>query len=141
MERARRAFVVGWLLLVVAGALNHTVALAVFGRRFDLILPHLKYGHVMFNKNPRQVQRYFYSGADGVRHDLADLVITPAPGYQRARLAITMTVKPDYLAELCLRARRAGRGELTFIVEDIDLDAGTTTSHESLCGAHGLLPR
>jgi hypothetical protein len=142
--RARRAFVAAWILLTIAGALNQTIVPALFGDSMDLLLPHLKYGHVMFNKNPRQVQVLSYSGADGVRHDLADLLQTPAPGYARARLTVEVSLQPDYLAELCLHAWRAGRGELTFILDDYDVDRDRehpVASHQARCGEHGLLPQ
>jgi hypothetical protein len=126
--RARRALVIGWLVLTVAGALDHTVAEALFGRRFDLFLPHLKYGHVMFNRNPPHTVRLYYT--DGERHDLADLMPTPAWGYGRARLAVTYTTKPDYLMELCLRAHR----DVEFLVEETN----PTAAHTARCN-HGRL--
>src|SRR5439155_27262527 len=121
--RARRAFVVAWLLLAVAGALDHTVAESLFGRRFDLWLPHLKYGHVMFNQNPRQVQTLGYLGANGERRDLAELSGTPAIGYARARLAINVMFNGDYLSELCFRVQGRAPRAITFLVEEWDLDA------------------
>ena len=57
----------------------------LLGRRFDLVLPHLAAGYVMFKENPRTARVYEYARADGERHDLADLVATPSPGYARAR--------------------------------------------------------
>ena len=144
MVRARRAFVVAWIVLTIAGALDQTVAESLFGRRFDLLLPHLAHGHVMFNKNPRHVQVLAYAGADGVRHDLADLVATPAPGYARARLAVDEIIQPDYIAELCLRAQRRAPRELTFIVDDYDIDVGARhlgATHKYRCEQNGVLRR
>jgi len=140
----RRAFVVAWLLLGVLGALNHTIALDLFGRRFDLLLPHLKYGHVMFNKNLRTVQVYEWSASDGARHDLADLVETPAYGYRDARVEIDVLTKPDYLKELCFRAFSARKEELTFYASEyqVDVDPRTPSRTATLrCDAHGLAPR
>jgi hypothetical protein len=142
--RARRAFVVVWIVLTVAGALDQTVAESLFGRRFDLLLPHLKYGHVMFNKNPRTVQVLGYAGSDGVRHDLADLVATPALGYARARLAVDQILQPYYIAEVCLRTQRRARRELEFIVDDWDVGVGTrhlTATHRYRCEQNGVLRR
>ena len=142
--RAWRAFVAIWVLLGLAGALDHTIADKLLGRRFDLVLPHLKYGYVMFNVNPRQAQVYEYSGADGVRHDLVDLDLTPAPGYARARLAIDALLEPAYLAEICLRASRASHEEYDFFITEYQVDVDprrpsrTTTLH---CGTHGLTPQ
>ncbi|MGH7296470.1 MAG: hypothetical protein ACRELB_16150 [Polyangiaceae bacterium] len=140
----RRVFVAAWILLGLAGALDHTVAEKLFGRRFDLGLPHLKYGYVMFNVNPRTVRVYEYAGSDGVRRSLADLVAVPAPGYPRARLAVDATVKPEYLSEICYRATRAHHEEYDFFVSEyrVDVDphtpSSTTTMH---CGSHGLVAR
>jgi hypothetical protein len=129
----RRVFIVVWLALTVAGALDHTIAESLFGRRFDLWLPHLKYGHVMFNRNPRTATLFYYAGADGVRHDLADLMPTPAWGYRRARLAISYMTNPDYLKELCLRAHR----DAAFIVEEV---GETNAVHQYRCENGRLQP-
>lgn len=140
----RRVFVAAWLLLGLAGALDHTIAEKLFGGRVDLLLPHLKYGYVMFNRNPRTVQVYEYAGADGVRHDLSELVPVAAPGYARARLVVDATVKPEYLSEVCYRATRASSVEYDFIVSEyrVDVDprtpSRTTTLH---CSSHGLVAR
>lgn len=142
MLLARRSFVTGFVLLGLAGALNHTIAERLFGRRFDLVLPQLKYGFVMFNKNPHQVSVYSYAGADGVRHDLADLVRTPAPFYKRARLAMNLMLERDYLAEVCYRARRAEK--LTVLVDQWDLDVDLHRPQRTdtfPCEAHDLLRR
>ncbi len=140
----RRVFVVAWVLLSFAGALDHTIAEKLFGRRFDLVLPHLQYGYVMFNLNPRTVRVYEYARADGVRHDLAELVAVPAPGYARARLAIDVAVKPEYLGEVCYRATRASREAYDFFVSEyqVDVDARTPSRTTAMhCDAHGLVAR
>jgi hypothetical protein len=137
----RRWFVVAWIALSVLGALNHTIAEKLAGQRFDLLLPHLKYGHVMFNKNLRTVHTYEYAAADGARHDLVDLVQTPAIGYRRARLAINVLLKRDYLQELCFRAYSARKEELTFFVNEyqVDVDPRTPSKTQTLvCNGHGL---
>jgi hypothetical protein len=139
---AQRAFVVAWVLLGVAGAMNHTIADELVGRRFDLVLPHLQYGYVMFNRNPTSVPLYQYAGADGVRHDIADLVATPAIGYKRARVSLDLALNPDYIRELCFRQFRSS-GEVTFFRTDYEVNAGTSspTHTQALrCGAHGLTP-
>lgn len=139
--RARRAFVAVWVLLGLAGALDHTIAEKVLGTRIDLLLPHLKYGYVMFNANPRTVNVYSYAGPDGARHDLADLLATPAPGYARARVAIDAAFQPAYLAEICLRAERATRVEYDFFVDTYAVEPGksTLTASDVLhCSPHGL---
>lgn len=139
--RARRVFVAVWLLLGLAGALDHTIAEKVLGERVDLWLPHLQYGYVMFNINPRTVHVYEYTGPDGVRHNLAELVALPAPGYARARAAIDVEMAPAYLAEVCLRAWRATSQEYDFYVDtyEVDIEKRELTGTEVLhCSAHGL---
>lgn len=139
--RARRAFVAVWVLLGLAGALDHTIADRVLGSRIDLVLPHLKYGYVMFNVNPRTVSVYSYAGPDGVRHNLADLLATPAPGYARARVAIDAGMQPAYLAEICLRAVRATHEEYDFYVETYEVAPGASTLADTKvlhCSSHGL---
>jgi hypothetical protein len=136
---ARRAFVVVWIALGVLGALNHTV----FGRRLDLVLPHLRYGHVMFNLNPRRVQVVEFARADGVRRSAAELVPTPAFGYRRARFAVDLMCKADYLKEVCFRAFRARAEELTFFVDEyqVDQDPRRPAHTETLrCDGRGLTP-
>ena len=91
----RRAFVVVWIVLAIAGALAHTVAERAVGHTIDLGLPNLQYGYVMFNANPRRVPVYTYARADGERHDLADLDPRPAFGYKRARVATRRDVLGD----------------------------------------------
>ena len=137
----RRWLVVAWIALSVIGALNHTIAEKLIGRRFDLVLPHLKYGHVMFNKNLRVVHTYEYAGRDGVRHDLADLMQPTVVGYRRARLAINVILKRDYLREVCYRAYTANKEELTFFVDEYNVDADPKTPQKTqtlTCGAYGL---
>ena len=141
--RARRAFIASWVLLGLAGALDHTIAEKLLGRRFDLVLPHLKYGYVMFNVNLRTVAVFEYAGADGVRHDLADLEAVPAPTYKRARLGLDAMLADGYLEEVCFRARKRSHEEYDFFITQYQVDvdpsrpAQTITLH---CGAHGLVP-
>lgn len=142
----RRALVVAWVLLGLAGALNHGVAEAVLGRRLDLKLPHLRYGYVMFNRNLPSVWVFSYARADDVRHDLADLVATPAPGYKRTRLAMNVMLKRSYLDEICFRhIRRHPGDEVTFFVDEyrVDVDPRTPARTAILrCTSDGrLVPR
>jgi hypothetical protein len=139
--RVRRAFVAVWVVLGLAGALDHTIAEKALGSRIDLMLPHLKYGYVMFNGNPRTVNVYSYAGADGAKHDLADLLATPAPGYARARVAIDASFLPVYLAEICLRAEKATHQEYDFFVDTYQVDPGRSTLAASRvlhCSPRGL---
>ena len=143
----RRVFVVAWVMLGIAGALDHTIAERVFGERFDLLLPQLKCGYVMFNKNPHTATVYEYTRAgapDGVRHPLHELVRTPAYGYAAARLAINVTAEPMYLKEVCYRATHGSNDRYTFFVDEYDIDANTRRPARSLtmtCDAHGLVAK
>jgi hypothetical protein len=143
-KTARRAFVGVWVFLGIVGAMNHTIAEKLFGMRFRLWLPHLEYGYVMFNRNPHDPAVYTYSGTDGVRHPLAELVHTPALGFSDSRLVVSVILQPDYLREVCYRATRSSTNRYTFFVDhyDIDVDpyrpAGTATFH---CDARGLSSR
>jgi hypothetical protein len=144
MAKARRVFIVVWVALGIAGALDQTVVPAIFGGRVDLLLPHLKYGHVMFNLNPHVATVYDYAGDDGVRRPLAELVHTPAFAHADSRLALNVILEPNYLREVCYRATRGTRAHYTFFVDDYDIDkdprhpARSTTSS---CDAHGLVAK
>lgn len=128
----RRTFVVTWVVLGLAGALNHTIGPRWVGRALELGLPHLAYGYVMFNENPRRVPVYSYARADGIRHDLAELEPRPAPGYKRARVAIDALFLPVYLRDLCNRALRSRDDEITIFIDgyqvDVDRDTPAVTS-------------
>lgn len=141
---ARRIFIAVWILLGLAGALDQTVALDVLGRRIDLVLPNLRYGYVMFNRNPRTVQVYSYLAKDGARHPLSELVPTPALGYSRARMEMNLLGDPDDLAEICYRAARATSSPLIFVVDEYRLDDDTHHPSRTVnlrCDTHGLAPR
>jgi hypothetical protein len=145
MGHVRRAFVAAWILLGLLGALNHGIAQELIGRRLDLRLPHLRYGHVMFNRNPTRVWVFTYEGRDGQRRDLAELVATPAPGYKRTLLAMNVAAKPDYLHEVCFRhTRRHPDADLTFFVDEYDVDVDRDTPVRTAvlrCNADGLVAR
>jgi len=142
--KARRAFVTVWVLLGIAGAMDHTIAENLFGRRFDLLLPHLEYGYVMFNKNPHDPTVYDYAGADGERHPLSELVNTPAIGYPDARLAVNVLLQADYLKEVCYRATRGSGARYTFLIDHYDMDVDARRPAQSItmsCDAHGLVAK
>jgi hypothetical protein len=121
MTQLRRAFVVIWIVLGVAGAINHTIAERYLGGTLDLGLPHLQYGYVMFNENPTRVPVFTYAREDGVRHDLAELDPRPAPGYTRTRAAVDATLAPLYLRDLCNRALRSRDDDLTIHIDGYDV--------------------
>jgi len=120
--KLRRAFVVVWIALAVAGALAHTVAERVVGHTIDLGLPHLQYGYVMFNANPRRVPVYTYAHADGERHDLADLDPRPAFGYKSARVALDAMFSATYVRDLCNRALTSRDDAITIFIDGYQVD-------------------
>jgi hypothetical protein len=141
---AQRVFVCIWVVLGVVGALNHTIAEKLLGMRFNLVLPHLEYGYVMFNKNPHDPAVYDYVGDDGIRRPLAELVATRSFFHADSRLAVSVIFQPDYLREVCYRATRGTTKSYTFIVDhyDIDVDPRHPVQSQTLrCDAHGLAPR
>lgn len=130
----KRAFIVAWIVLALAGALDHTIAPRLFGRSFDLRLPHLQYGYVMFNNNPHRVPVFTYARADGIRHDLADLEPRPAFGYARARVALDAMFTPIYLRDLCNRALRGPGDAITIHVDGYERGKLVVSQHTE-CGA------
>jgi len=116
-QRLTRAFIVAWLVLGVAGALNHTI----LDGNLALGLPHLQYGYVMFNENPTRVPVFTFAHAGEARSHLADLDPRPAPGYARARAAVDATLTPLYLRDLCNRALRSSDDEITIYIDGYDV--------------------
>ena len=140
----RRAFVAGWIGLAVLGALDQTIFPSLFGAKLELGLPQLKYGHDMFHENLRRVRVGHYARADGVEHDLADLVETPSLGYKRSRTELNLLASAAYVRELCRRALRSPDDELTITVDEYEVDRDPrrpSTSFQLRCDAHGVQPR
>ena len=137
-QRLRRVFVVAWIALAVAGALDHTIAQRVLGRTIDLGLPHLQYGYVMFNLNPTRVPVFTYSRNGGERRDIEELEPRPAFGYKRARVELDAMYTPVYLRDLCNRALRSRDDAITIFIDgyqsDVDNEHPAMTSKVS-CGA------
>ena len=130
----KRAFIVTWIALALAGALDHTIAPRLLGRSYDLVLPHLQYGYVMFNANPRRVPVFTYARADGVRHDLAELEPRPAFGYARARVSLDAMFTPVYLRDLCNRALRDKDDAITIFADGYE-DGRLVVSQKVECNA------
>ena len=137
--KLRRAFVVAWIALALAGALAHTVAERAVGHTIDLGLPNLQYGYVMFNANPRRVPVYTYARDNGERHDLADLDPRPAFGYKRARVGLDAMFSATYLRDLCNRALTSRDDAITIFIDgyqvDVDRETPAMSSTES-CHGH-----
>jgi hypothetical protein len=125
-------------VLSLAGALK-------LGEGGRLLLPHLRYGHVMFNKNPTTVTITEYAGADGVRHPIADLMATRAVGYHRARAAINLMIKPEFLLELCFRTlRSSGNQPFDIFVDEYEVlgdPRRPARSHTVRCEERAFAPR
>lgn len=140
----RRSFVVFWFIAGLAGALNHGVALTVFGRRFDLELPHLRYGYVMFNRIPREISVLQYVTTSGERGYLADLVATPALGYRRARLAMDAWVGLPYIEQVCRRVQRDSANGFRVVSQTYQIGPGQHTLRHGAdvpCGRSRNRPR
>ena len=141
--KARRAFVVVWIAVGLAGALNGTIAERLLGAQLDLRLPQLEYGFVMFNKNPHEVTVYSYLGPDGAPRPLSELVHTRAVGYADARLGVNLIFRPDYLQEVCYRATDDSGARYAFVLDHYDMDIDPRRPARSLtlhCDARGLSP-
>jgi hypothetical protein len=105
----RRAFVAAWLVLAVAGGLGHTFLPRLLDRDGWLVavLPHLKWGYVMFNRIPRRFRRLVYAPpGGGAPRPLSELVDMSSLGYEDARAAFLVMAHPgganqDAVARLC----------------------------------------
>ena len=90
LNQFQRTFIIIWFLMTIFGALNATVLPWLrAGSRFNLNwIPHLRYGHVMFNQNsPEVITIWFRSkSTQGVWRHISELVPTPAPAYKQARV-------------------------------------------------------
>ena len=102
---AMPVFVV-WLGLSLLGALDHNLISApIFGEggKLPLVLPHLKYGYVMYNEVPPSVPRLVIVGGTNDRiRTTNDLIETPAPLYKASRIFVnTMMYGPVWLEHVC----------------------------------------
>lgn len=126
-----------WLALTVLGALNHTLIpglLAPTGL-YD-VFPNLRYGYVMFNKNPTEVPIISYRREDGTWGPADELVATPAPFYKTTRMSVNLWIDQRYLAYLC---RRQPLPETTFRVEFYRTPGRHVIDSRLLACAHGEL--
>lgn len=121
LKRWQKVLIVAWMALALAGALNHSVVPKLLNRRLQLWLPHLKYGFVMFNQNPRKVSvAYFKPRLSAAQVPVADLIQTPAPGYKLSRTNLNLFFYRNYMMYLCARAEGADGGE--FILDTYRID-------------------
>jgi hypothetical protein len=97
-----------WLGLSVCGALNHRLIPGIYPRDgiLSAVLPHLKYGYVMFDRMPdRFVVVSYRDGLDPTRRSLATLLGADSWGYQEGRIFLTLNMHDAWLGWLCLRGR------------------------------------
>lgn len=97
-----------WLGLSVCGALNHRLLPGIYPRdgMLSAVLPHLKYGYVMFDRMPdRFVVVGYRDGLDPTRRSLAELLGADSWGYQEGRSFLTLNTHDGWLGWLCLRGR------------------------------------
>lgn len=102
MKNLKLTFALVWVALTVAGALNHTLVrgfLAPTGLYH--VLPNLRYGYVMFNRNPVEIPVISYRTAAGEWKNVKELVATPAPFYKTTRTAVNVWIDAEYLVHLC----------------------------------------
>jgi hypothetical protein len=95
-----------WLLLQILAALDHTFIRGIlpFKRQLSLVLPHLKYGWVMFNRPPPRATVWtFVAAGQTERRHLGAALETTSLTYMRARVSLQSEFNPDYPAELCAR--------------------------------------
>jgi hypothetical protein len=107
VELARRTFVVGWLVITIVGGLSHRIWASSPLQHSDFVyrlLPHLRYGYVMFSDIPSHVTTMTYRSTPGAAElPVAEIVPTPAWGYKNARTALNLLLYPEYGAYICHR--------------------------------------
>ncbi len=120
----QKILLVCWLSLTVLGAMNSTVLPWLSGgKRLNLAwLPHLRYGHVMFNKNPLEVTTIWFRSHhtnEKLSH-ISELIKTPAPAYKQARVAINLFIDPRYLISVC--KKKSGNESLEFVLRYYNME-------------------
>jgi hypothetical protein len=118
-----RGFLLVWLLLHVLAALDHTLIRGIlpYKQQLSQVLPHLKYGWVMFNRPPRRAIVWtFVAAGQTERRHLAAALETTSLTYMRARVSLQSEFNPDYPAELCARLASLRGAILTKSVYTID---------------------
>jgi hypothetical protein len=136
-----RLFVAGWLGLTVAGGLSQTFVPGLLDPNGGLaaVFPHLRWGHVMFNRIPRRLRlvRYRRPGERELR-PLAEVVETSSLGYADARAAMSALGGAAELARLCAFTPRLDGLEL--VTEEYDVGArADVVADRSVCCREGRL--
>jgi hypothetical protein len=115
VEWGKPGLAVLWLAVGVLGGLNHRLWPDLYDQRGALpkLMPHLRYGYVMFDRMPRHFAVATYTEAGSPRQPLAGLVAPSSLGYEDARAFILLNAYPGFLRWLChARAERVVPFEL-----------------------------
>ena len=110
VKSIRRSFIVFWLIISILGALNHTIYRGILPRKKVLVelLPHLRYGWVMFNRSPDIIHTFWYIPKGGTKEiHLSDLEKTPSFLYKEARVGLSAYSSEDYVEYLCQTNQKA----------------------------------
>lgn len=140
---AKRSLLVGWVLLSILGALDHTLFPRLFGSSLSLSLPHLYSGHVMFVRIPRTPTIHLYRDDKGALRPLYELTETHGWLYERARLEANLSFSPALLPAICRRHFARTGAATEFVREEHRLSAGApqpVTRISFRCDERGLTP-
>jgi hypothetical protein len=140
---ARRALIVAWLGLSVIGALNFKL---LFGRFFDArggltaVLPHLKFGHVMFDRVPDAITVPSVTFTTGGGHrGLSEVIETDSIGYADARAYLGFVLDPSWESRICEQI--AARNDVVLWLRRIEIgDAPRVVSERALRCENGRAP-
>src|SRR5215471_14310542 len=96
----RRVSLLTWLGFSVVGALNFNLLEARFFRPrsgLTAILPHLQFGHVMFDRVPRSITVPSVTfGVSPVRYGLSSVLETDSIAYEDARGYLGFVLDPEW---------------------------------------------
>ena len=139
---ARRASLVLWLGMSVVGALNFNLFEERFfphGGGLTAALPHLRFGHVMFDRVPKNITVPSVTFADGVHHGLSSVLVTDSIGYEDARGYLGFALDPDWERRIC---RRIGpRPDVTLWLQEVEIkDAPRVKSARTIRCDGGAAP-
>ena len=137
-QPASPRFVVAWIALGRRRRARPHDRAARLGRTIDLRLPHLQYGYVMFNANPRRVP-VFYLRARRRRppRSRPSSIRDPAFGYASARASridamFTRSTCATCATARCVRATTRSRSTSTAFRVDLERDTPAMTSTVTL---------
>lgn len=138
VRRGAHALALLWLGLGVVGGLNHRLWPGLYEQRGALpkLMPHLRYGYVMFDRMPERFTVATYREATGGSgQPLAQLMVPSSWGYEEARAFIMLNMYPGFLDWLCQqRPERAVTFELQRYHLGQSLELGARQSFRCLGG-------